>query len=214
MALKIQRLQLVLAVLVAVQENVPAMLNGMVPLPFGPPGRGGPRCIRSHIFGSGDQAIHLKPHCERGCSGKEPNDGDKCVGVSGTSGPVLIILSGVCQNKTCKISNESEIYKQEMNVSLPSNDVKGEQIPQLPGCGFTSVQDKARNYLLSTECTACESQLNKTTRPDCTLCIAFQNNTVSGDVTLTLGECHNGTCIPRNPTETVDVKKELILNSN
>uniref|UniRef100_V5ICW8 Putative secreted protein n=1 Tax=Ixodes ricinus TaxID=34613 RepID=V5ICW8_IXORI len=188
MALKIQRLQLVLAVLVAVQENVPAMLNGMVPLPFGPPGRGGPRCIRSHIFGSGDQAIHLKPHCERGCSGKEPNDGDKCVGVSGTSGPVLIILSGVCQNKTCKISNESEIYKQEMNVSLPSNDVKEEQIPQLPGCGFTSVQDKARK--------------------------ASQNNTKSGNVTLTVGECKNGTCVPLNPTETVDVRKELISNSD
>uniref|UniRef100_A0A0K8RBP2 Putative secreted protein n=1 Tax=Ixodes ricinus TaxID=34613 RepID=A0A0K8RBP2_IXORI len=143
MSLKIQRLQLVLAVLVAVQEHVPAMLNGMVPFPFGPPGRGGPRCIKSHTFGSGDHAIHLKPHCETGCSGEEANGGDKCVGVSGTSGCVLIILSGVCQNRTCKISNESEIYKQEMNVSLNNNDVasaflssEGEQSSTATGCGF------------------------------------------------------------------------------
>uniref|UniRef100_V5ICN6 Evasin n=2 Tax=Ixodes ricinus TaxID=34613 RepID=V5ICN6_IXORI len=106
---------------------------------------------------------------------------------SETSGSVLIFLSGVCQNMTCKIDNESEIYKQEMNVSLASNGVYEAPIPQLPGCGFTSVQDKERK--------------------------ASQNNTKSGDVTLTVGECKNGTCVPLNPTETVDVREELISNS-
>ncbi|XP_040064351.1 uncharacterized protein LOC115314209 [Ixodes scapularis] len=213
MALKIQRLQLVLAILVAVQENVPAMLGGIVP-PFWPPGPRRPQCIQSHEFGSGDEAIKLKPRCDGGCGEEKPKEGDKCVVVSGTSGPVLFILSGVCQNMTCEISNESEIYKQEMNVSLNNIDVEEEQIPQLPGCGFTRVQDKARKYLLSMACTACESQLNKTIRPDCTLCIVYQNNTESGEVRLTVGECHNGTCVSRNPSETVDVKKELITNSD
>uniref|UniRef100_A0A0K8R7U3 Putative secreted protein n=1 Tax=Ixodes ricinus TaxID=34613 RepID=A0A0K8R7U3_IXORI len=211
MALNNHRLQFVWAILIAVQENVGGMPDGIVPPPFRPPGLGGASCIDSHRFGSGEHTIQLKQRCERGCSGKEPEDGANCVVGSEASGPVLIFLSGVCQNKTCKINNESEIYKQEMNVSLNRNGVS--PIPQLPGCGFTSVQDKNRQYLLSMECTACESQLNQTTRPDCTPCVASQNITESGDVRLTVGECRNGTCVPLNPTETVDVNKELISNS-
>ncbi|XP_040070383.1 uncharacterized protein LOC115321966 [Ixodes scapularis] len=212
MALKIQRLQLVLVFLVAMQENVPAMSARMAFPLFKPPGLDEAKCIKSHAFGSGDQTIHLKQRCDGGCSGNRPKDGDICVVETGTSGFALIFLSGVCQNKTCKIENDSEIYKQEMNVSLGSNDEAS--IPRLPGCGFTSVQDKNRQHLLSTECTSCESQLNQTQRPDCTPCIASREDTESGDLKLTVGECHNGTCVPRNPTETVDVKKELISNSD
>uniref|UniRef100_A0A6B0V2S9 Putative evasin n=1 Tax=Ixodes ricinus TaxID=34613 RepID=A0A6B0V2S9_IXORI len=212
MALKIQRLQLVLAILVAVQENVPATSGVMVSPPFRPPELGAARCIESHTFGRGVQTLELKQRCEGGCSGKKPEDGDKCVAGSEASGSVLIFLSGVCQNKTCKINNESEIYKQEMNVSLGSNGVS--PIPQLPGCGFTSVQDKNRQHLLSMECTSCGSQLNQTTRPDCTPCVASQNITESGNVRLTVGECRNGTCVSLNRTETVDVKKELVSNSD
>uniref|UniRef100_A0A0K8R8K9 Putative secreted protein n=1 Tax=Ixodes ricinus TaxID=34613 RepID=A0A0K8R8K9_IXORI len=186
MALKIQRLQLVLAILVAVQENVPATSGVMVSPPFRPPELGAARCIESHTFGRGVQTLELKQRCEGGCSGKKPEDGDKCVAGSEASGSVLIFLSGVCQNKTCKINNESEIYKQEMNVSLGSNGVS--PIPQLPGCGFTSVQDKNRQ--------------------------ASQNITESGNVRLTVGECRNGTCVSLNRTETVDVKKELVSNSD
>uniref|UniRef100_A0A0K8R916 Putative secreted protein n=1 Tax=Ixodes ricinus TaxID=34613 RepID=A0A0K8R916_IXORI len=174
MALKIQRLQLVLAILVAVQENVPAMPGVMVSPFFRPPGLKEASCIKSHIFGNGVDTIKLKPHCERGCSGEEPKDGDRCVVESGTSGFVFIILSGVCQNMTCKINNESEVYKQEMNVSLDNNGVA--PIPQLPGCGFTSVQDKNRQYLLSMECTSWGSQLNQTTRPDCTPCVVCKTS--------------------------------------
>uniref|UniRef100_A0A6B0V3S7 Putative evasin n=1 Tax=Ixodes ricinus TaxID=34613 RepID=A0A6B0V3S7_IXORI len=214
MALNIQRLQFVLAILVAVQENVPAMSGVMVFPPFRPPGLGAARCIESHTFGSGVHTVELKPRCEGGCSGKKPEDGDKCVVGSEASGSVLIFLSGVCQNMTCKINNESEIYKQEMNVSLGSNGVYESPIPQLPGCGFTSVQDKKRQYLLSMECTSCGSQLNQTTRPDCTLCVASQYVIESGDVRLTVGECRNGTCVSLNRTETVDVRKELVSNSD
>uniref|UniRef100_A0A6B0V4U8 Putative evasin n=1 Tax=Ixodes ricinus TaxID=34613 RepID=A0A6B0V4U8_IXORI len=212
MALKIQRLQLVLAIIIAVQENVPAIQGVMVP-PFPrPPGLRGASCIKSHIFGSGVNTINLRPRCEKGCSGEEPKDGDKCVVESGTSGYVFVVLSGVCQNMTCKVNNGSEVYKQEMNVSLDINGVA--PIPQLPGCGFTSVQDKKRQYLLSMECTSCGSQLNQTTRPDCTPCVASQNITESGNVRLTVGECRNGTCVSLNRTETVDVKKELVSNSD
>ncbi|XP_029838108.2 uncharacterized protein LOC8052371 [Ixodes scapularis] len=212
MALKLQSLQLVLATLVAVQEIVPAMSARMVPPFLRPPGLGRPRCIDSHRFGNGDQTIHLKQRCQEGCSGKKPKDGDKCVVETGTSGSALIFLSGVCQNMTCKINKESEIYKQEMNVSVGSYDKAS--VPQLPGCGFRSIQDKNRQYLLSMECTTCEAQLNQTIRPDCTQCIASQEDTESGDLKLTVGECHNGICVPRNPTETVDIKKELYTSSD
>uniref|UniRef100_V5HAP3 Putative secreted protein n=1 Tax=Ixodes ricinus TaxID=34613 RepID=V5HAP3_IXORI len=59
---------------------------------------GAAKCIESHTFGSGEHTIQLKPRCEGGCSEKKPEDGDKCVMKSETSGPVLIFLSGVCQN--------------------------------------------------------------------------------------------------------------------
>uniref|UniRef100_V5GKM5 Uncharacterized protein n=1 Tax=Ixodes ricinus TaxID=34613 RepID=V5GKM5_IXORI len=68
---------------------------------------------------------------------------------SETSGSVLIFLSGVCQNMTCKINNESEIYKQEMNESLDNNGVYEAPIPQLPGCGFTNVQDRKKTVFTS-----------------------------------------------------------------
>uniref|UniRef100_A0A6B0V073 Putative evasin n=1 Tax=Ixodes ricinus TaxID=34613 RepID=A0A6B0V073_IXORI len=185
----------------------------MVP-PFPrPPGLRGASCIKSHIFGSGVNTINLRPRCEKGCSGEEPKDGDKCVVESGTSGYVFVVLSGVCQNMTCKVNNGSEVYKQEMNVSLDINGVDKAPIPQLPGCGFTNVQDKNRQYLLSMECTACESLLNQTKRPDCTPCIVSKNDTESGDVKLTVGECKNGTCVALSSTKTVDVNKELISNS-
>uniref|UniRef100_A0A0K8R7M2 Putative secreted protein n=1 Tax=Ixodes ricinus TaxID=34613 RepID=A0A0K8R7M2_IXORI len=213
MALNIQKLQFVWAILIAVQENVPAMPGEMVFPPFRPPGLGAAKCIESHTFGSGEHTIQLKPRCEGGCSEKKPEDGDKCVMESETSGPVLIFLSGVCQNMTCKINNESEIYKQEMNESLDNNGVYKVPIPQLPGCGFTNVQDKNRLYFLSMECTACESLLNQTKRPDCTPCIVSKNDTESGDVKLTVGECQNGTCVALSSTKTVDVDKELISNS-
>ncbi|XP_040063991.1 uncharacterized protein LOC120838229 [Ixodes scapularis] len=180
MALKIQRLQFVWAILFAVQENVPAMSGGMAPFFPRPPELGVTMaCITGHTFGSGDSTIKLKPHCGKGCSGEEPKDGDKCVVESGTSGSTFIILSGVCQNMTCKVNNKSEIYKQEMNDSLDTNESSKERIPQLLGCGFTNVQDKMRGYLLSTSCVSCQSQANETKRPDCIKCVRRPSRKIS-----------------------------------
>uniref|UniRef100_V5H9W4 Putative secreted protein n=1 Tax=Ixodes ricinus TaxID=34613 RepID=V5H9W4_IXORI len=93
MALKIQRLQLVLAIIIAVQENVPAMSGGMVFPPFRPPGLGAATCIESHKFGSGVHTVELMNRVvTEGAAGKKQQDGDQCVAASETSGYVLIFL--------------------------------------------------------------------------------------------------------------------------
>ncbi|XP_040067902.1 uncharacterized protein LOC120841137 [Ixodes scapularis] len=125
-------------------------------------------------------------------------------------GYVFTILTGVCDNGECRKTNESEIYKRELEYPLYDTYNPQDKVPWPFECQFINVQDKQDNVFLSTACSVtCKDDVVKMRR-DGTPCILSTIETEEYYANITVGKCQNGRCVSDGRDYGIQVEKELV----
>ncbi|KAG0432519.1 hypothetical protein HPB47_020770, partial [Ixodes persulcatus] len=154
----------------------------------------------------------VNTRCKLSCHGITFYAGSNeiCIAKHKSIGFVHTILTGICENGECGKTNESEIYRRELEN--PWYDIYNPQdkVPWPFECQFISVQDKRDKVFVSTTCSVtCKDGVVKT-RKEGTPCILSSIETEDYYANITVGKCHNGRCVSDGMDYKIQVEKELV----